>query len=175
MKSGTMFYDVVLNGEEHKVELRRTGDVTGPNGTKYEVILDGASPIVVESCRPVADVLSLLVNHQSWESGLVRQKNGYDVEIMGVSHEVCLVDPRRKSLGRSELDGGGAVITKMPGKVVRLLVNEGDIVSKGMALVVVEAMKMENELKSPKDGTVASILVTAGQIVEANTTLLELE
>jgi biotin carboxyl carrier protein len=63
----------------------------------------------------------------------------------------------------------------MPGKVVRLLVNEGDSVEEGQGLVVVEAMKMENEIGAPKAGRVNSIAVEAGQAVEAGAELLVIE
>jgi biotin carboxyl carrier protein len=63
----------------------------------------------------------------------------------------------------------------MPGKVVRVLVAPGEPVSEGQALVVVEAMKMENELKSPKAGTVGEVFAKEGSAVEANAKLLTVE
>jgi biotin carboxyl carrier protein len=62
----------------------------------------------------------------------------------------------------------------MPGRIVRVLVSEGDTVTKGTPLVVVEAMKMENEIKSPRDGTVTRVAIGAGDLVESRAVLVEL-
>jgi pyruvate carboxylase subunit B len=62
----------------------------------------------------------------------------------------------------------------MPGRIVRVLVSEGDTVTTGMPLVVVEAMKMENEIKSPRDGIVTRVAIGAGDLVEARAVLVEL-
>ena len=69
----------------------------------------------------------------------------------------------------------GALVVNMPGKIVAVLVNEGDSVEAGQGLVIVEAMKMENELKAGKSGVVSSIKVTAGDTVESGALLLEIE
>ena len=63
----------------------------------------------------------------------------------------------------------------MPGRIVRLLVDEGAAVSKGEPLLVVEAMKMENEIKAPRDGMVKRFAVSAGDLVDAKAVLVELE
>ena len=63
----------------------------------------------------------------------------------------------------------------MPGRIVRILVNVGDVVDEGDPLIVVEAMKMENELKATSAGTVSKICVAEGEQVQARTTLIELE
>ena len=74
-------------------------------------------------------------------------------------------------------DGAGqnAVKTQMPGRIVRILVGVGDVVEEGDPLIVVEAMKMENELKATSAGTVSKICVAEGEQVQARTTLIELE
>jgi biotin carboxyl carrier protein len=84
--------------------------------------------------------------------------------------------------GRFGRGGGGAVaagtqqvLAPMPGKVVKVLVKPGDDVKARQGLVVVEAMKMENELRSPKDGRVAEVLVTEGASVEAGRLLVVVE
>jgi biotin carboxyl carrier protein len=82
------------------------------------------------------------------------------------------IDPRAHAL---ELAAGGAKGTlrsPMPGSVVRVLVAAGDAVTKGQVLVVVEAMKMENEFRAAEDGVVSSVGVTVGQAVEAGAVLV---
>jgi biotin carboxyl carrier protein len=86
-----------------------------------------------------------------------------------------VVDPRARSL--AAIGGGheGAVFSPMPGSIVRVLVSKGQAVHKGQILVVVEAMKMENEFRSPIDGTVAELPSLAGNTVDANALLARVE
>ncbi|HCH66476.1 MAG: hypothetical protein CL927_04425 [Deltaproteobacteria bacterium] len=111
---------------------------------------------------------------RSVEAGLVPFEDGIDVDIRGLSHELAVVDPRRKALRTGGGAAGGSIKTQMPGRVVRVLVAEGDVVAKGTPLVVVEAMKMENEIKSPRDGTISRVAINAGDLVEARAVLVEL-
>ena len=73
---------------------------------------------------------------------------------------------------RSGGTGGGVLCSPMPGKVVKVLVKEGDEVTEGMPLVVVEAMKMENELVAPRSGVVQKVYVQAGGAVEGGAQLI---
>ncbi len=89
-----------------------------------------------------------------------------------------LTSARAKVAGRAvppPKTGASAVLSPMPGKVVKVLVAVGDEVKAGQGVVVVEAMKMENELKSPKDGKVKAVAVKEGQPVEAGQSLVTLE
>jgi biotin carboxyl carrier protein len=166
-------YDIDAGGRTRRVEVRRLpADRTGP---LYEVRVDGGPPQVVSAVRPVEDVLSLLVDGACWEAGLVPREDGFEVELLGVRHEVEVHDPKRKAL---RMAGGGSagaqVVARMPGRVVRVLVGVGDAVAKGQPLLVLEAMKMENELKAPAAGTVRSVQVAVGDLVETKAVLLEL-
>lgn len=71
--------------------------------------------------------------------------------------------------------GAGALITQMPGKVVKLLKKEGDKVTKGETVLILEAMKMENEIKSGAEGTVKAVNVKEGQALEAGFLMVEIE
>jgi biotin carboxyl carrier protein len=89
-----------------------------------------------------------------------------------------LVDARSKvaaGVTRPQATGPQAVRSPMPGKVVKVLVAPGDSVKSGAPVVVVEAMKMENELRSPRDGKVREVKVQEGQAVEANQMLVTIE
>jgi biotin carboxyl carrier protein len=79
------------------------------------------------------------------------------------------------SLGHKSGVGAGAVVSPMPGRVLKVLVAEGEQVLAGAALVVVEAMKMENELSAARSGTVRRIHATPGQTVESGALLVEIE
>ena len=82
---------------------------------------------------------------------------------------------RSRRKGGLELEGAQNVLAPMPGKVVRLLVNAGDTVDAGQGLVVVEAMKMQNEIKSPKKGIVKKVGVKEGAAVNAGDLLATVE
>ena len=93
-------------------------------------------------------------------------------------YDVTLADPKhlRGARAVTEHEGGRAQVTaRMPGKVVRVLVSKGQEVEAGAGIVVVEAMKMQNELKSPKSGTVAEVRVEPGATVNAGEVLAVIE
>ncbi len=168
-------YEITVGDTVQRVQVARLGDAECGAGLRYGVRVDDGPIRVVEATRPVDDVLSLLIEDAAWEAGLVDIDDGFDVEVLGIRHQVEVIDPRRKALRMAAGATGGVVKTAMPGRVVRLLVGEGDEVEKGAPLVVVEAMKMENELRAPREGTVRRIAVSPGDLVEAGTVLVELE
>ena len=93
-----------------------------------------------------------------------------DVFVGAYRYPVTLTDPKRlraASAAGGNADGAARIVAPMPGKVVRVLVNEGDAVEAGQGLLVVEAMKMQNEICSPKSGKVERLLAKEGQAVNA--------
>jgi biotin carboxyl carrier protein len=100
------------------------------------------------------------------------------VDVGQNSYEVKVIDPKRlrsSGSGTEHGDGAAEIRTAMPGKVVRLLIEAGAEVEKGDGIVVVEAMKMQNELKAPKAGTVKEFLVEEGTSVSAGQVLAVIE
>ncbi len=168
-------YEITVGDRVRLVTVARLGPASCGEGLRYGLRIDDGPVLQVDASRPVADVLSLLIEDDVWEAGLVRTDEGFDVEVLGLRHQCEVVDPRRKALRLAEAGGAASVRTAMPGRVVRLLVQSGDAVHKGQPLVVVEAMKMENELKAPRDAVVKRMMVEAGALVEAGTVLVELE
>jgi len=151
----------------------------------YRVLVDGR-PRLVDAVRVGADSWSLIVRDESGATArsveaVVTSHPGngtLDVHIEGYSIPVHL----RSGLGRrtraavaAKGSGPQRVLAPMAGKVVRVLVNPGDKVKTRQGLVVVEAMKMENELRAAREGRVRDVLVTEGQSVEAGTALLVVE
>jgi biotin carboxyl carrier protein len=102
---------------------------------------------------------------------------GTQVSVNGRTLRVEVFDPRNlRSTGRgASKDGRQEILSPMPGKVVRLLASIGDTVEEGQGLVVVEAMKMQNEMKSPKSGKVLEVRTTADATVGAGEILLVIE
>ncbi len=119
----------------------------------------------------------LFHNNQVFDCRVTRQPKSHDrfeVSLKGHRHSVAIIDPRRlRSDENSDRhhDGLTEISSQMPGKVVRVLVEVGSKVEKGDGLVVVEAMKMQNEMKSPRDGVVVSLSVGAGDTVNAGEVL----
>jgi len=162
----------------------RTGEVTrmvavalvSESGgvSRYRLQLGDGSPVEVEVTRPGRG-MTLLVDGHSFDVGVIDDEDGFEVDVRGFPHVVGVIDPRRKALRTAGGAGAGTVKTQMPGRIVRLLVDEGAAVAKGEPLMVVEAMKMENEIKAPRDGVVKRFAVAPGDLVEAKAVLVELE
>jgi len=118
---------------------------------------------------------SLLIDGSSFDVTVHRSLTDYHVTVNGVAFEVALRDPKqlRHQTGAGEDSAGPASVTApMPGKLVKLFVAEGDSVKEGQGVAVVEAMKMQNDLKAPKSGTVEKVCVVEGQAVNAAEVLL---
>jgi len=105
-----------------------------------------------------------------------RDGNTHVITLCGATYRVDLFDPLSLMRRRAEDEVGGQGLLKalMPGRIVRVLVAKGDSVAKGAALLVLEAMKMENEIQSPVGGVVDEIFVEAGQTVEGGAELVHI-
>ena len=164
-----MLYDVTIDGKNYRLELNR---VEG----HWSVRLDGRE-LDVDAVLVRPDVLSLRIGNSGYEVKSERQANDLNLWVGSTRFAVEVRDPRSlRGRSRTADDRGPKKITaSMPGKVVRLLVREGDGVEAGAGVVVVEAMKMQNEIKSPKKGTIQKILVAEGAAVNAGDGLLIVE
>ncbi len=166
-----MAYEVTLGGASVRAEVNPL-----PDG-RYEVILDGHAS-VVDARFPEPGVMHLIRNGDAFELDLREAQGGYEVTLYGSRYLVDVIDERRKVL--RALGHGGAqaseqvLSTSMPGKVVALLVEVGEVVEQDQGIVVVEAMKMQNELKATAPGVVAEINVAEGDTVEGGARLVVL-
>ncbi|HEY8182272.1 MAG TPA: biotin/lipoyl-containing protein [Thermoanaerobaculia bacterium] len=105
-----------------------------------------------------------------------REGNMHQISLPDSTIHVEITDPLSlKRKGREdEVGGGGIIRAMMPGRIVRVSVKKGDSVQKGTSLLVLEAMKMENDIQAPADGVVEALYVEAGQTVESGTELVHL-
>ena len=123
------------------------------------------------------DVYSILIDGRSYEVKIEPAPECCYATLNGRRYVIEVRDPRRLSRTRGPLraDGRQKIASPMPGKVVRVLVQEGDEVAAGQGVVVVEAMKMQNEIRSPKAGRVVAVRVAQGAPVGGGETLAEVE
>ncbi len=126
---------------------------------------------------PGSGVVSLLLNQRSLEA-VVEQRNGnWEVLIRGELYSVKVEDERAYRLAQargslSDIDGDAMIKSPMPGIIIAVPVQEGDEVLKGDKVIILESMKMENELRAPCDGVVAVVKVEAGASVEKDQVLV---
>jgi biotin carboxyl carrier protein len=170
-----MTYQVDINGRTRTVTVER-----GASG--YVVVVDGRQHGL--DVTPVNGAISLIFDDgRSYEVSIGEHPRGSGNLTVHVNGRVvaAAVDASRGSWSRRGQDGSSAgqgphhVTAPMPGKVVRVLVKPGDQVAPRQGVVVVEAMKMENELRSPKAGVVSEVKVTEGASVEAGAILVVIE
>ncbi|HET6974724.1 MAG TPA: biotin/lipoyl-containing protein [Pyrinomonadaceae bacterium] len=124
------------------------------------------------------DSYLFFLNTNVHECRVNASKTSFEVSIHGRSYSIAIVDPKRLRSGQNSdrhHHGVAEILAPMPGKVVRVHTEAGATVEKGAGVVVVEAMKMQNEMKSPRDGTVVSINVKPGDTVNAGDVLAIVE
>ena len=159
-----------IGGRERRVEL--PADALRVGGA-VECVVDGRA-LVVDFCVAQPGVMSLLVDGRQYRCVL----DGDAVIVGGRRYEFGVTDPRslkgRKGAGAGT-DGPRAVNAPMPGRVVRVLVEVGDEVEAQQGVVVIEAMKMQNELKSPKAGRVVRVVAVVGETVGSGDVLVVVE
>jgi biotin carboxyl carrier protein len=164
-----MLYDVTIDGKNYRLDLNRADG-------RWTCRLDGRD-LEVDAMLARPDVLSLRIGNMAYEVKSERVAGDSQLWVGSTRFAADVRDPRSlRGRSRAGDDLGPRKITApMPGKVVRLLVREGDGVEPGAGVAVVEAMKMQNEIKSPKKGTVQKILVNEGATVNAGDVLAIVE
>jgi biotin carboxyl carrier protein len=151
-----------LNGAQRSVEVNREGQ-------RLHFAIDGRA-LGADAIEVASGVYSILMDGAAFEARVENAPTGLGVTIGPSEFLVALRDPRKWSPSRGgalETEGRQRVIAPMPGRVVRILVKTGERVEAGQGVAVVEAMKMQNEVRSPKSGTVERLLVSENQAVSA--------
>lgn len=117
---------------------------------------------------------SVLVGTRSFDVVVTGESGEYTAAVNGRVHQIGISDPRDRAHGASQAGANGPaqVRSLMPGKIVKVLVQEGESVEAGQALLIVEAMKMQNDLKSPRAGSVQELRAVEGSTVGAGETLV---
>jgi biotin carboxyl carrier protein len=165
----TMKYEIVINGAQRRVEFTPRTDETSRVAFTVDGRLVEADAIRVSRCA-----YSILIGGRSLEVTAEEISGGLLLRTNGREFQVEVIDPRSWRRGRGagiELEGRQQLVAPMPGKIVRVLVATGEQVTAGQGLLVIEAMKMQNEIRSPKSGTVEK-LAREGQTVNAGEVLV---
>ncbi|MBN2565128.1 MAG: hypothetical protein JXB46_05410 [Candidatus Eisenbacteria bacterium] len=164
-----MEFEFTLNGEKRRVK-------TDARSPRTEVTIDGTT-YDVDWTRVRDGVVSLMVGGRSHTVQVARRDGGVVVQVEGrqFSFDTGSGDDDSAVSAGASASGGGKIKAPMPGNVVKVMVAEGDDVSVGTSLVVVEAMKMENEVRSPIDGVVTKVNVKAGDSVGTTEPMMVIE
>jgi len=167
-----MQYEVEIGGRLRQVTVVRTGDA-------FAVTLDGRTR-QVDVARIDEYTLSLVVDGVWLHDVTVSpEPTGGLIALVGATPVAVTLNDRRRARRGEDSGASGSgpqrLLAPMPGKVVRILVNLGDAVRARQPLVVVEAMKMENELRAGREGTVAEIHIREGSSVDAGALLIVIQ
>jgi biotin carboxyl carrier protein len=162
-----MKFEVRIGKHTRVVELEREDG-------RWRIALDG-QPVEADAVEIAPNTFSILLRGQSHEIRVTPLPDGTLTLQTGPEEFTAeVIDPRAWSGRRHtavEAEGRQQIVAPMPGKVVRLLVKAGDAVEAGQGLLVMEAMKMQNEIRSPKSGVVERLLAAEGQAVNAGEVL----
>ncbi len=164
-----MIYEVSIDDRSYRLELERADG-------GWLCRLDGRE-IEVDAVLARPDVLSLRIGNKAHEVKCERVGGETHLWVGSARFAAIVRDPRSlRGRARAANDDGPRQLTApMPGKIVRVLVAQGAVVDSGAGVLVIEAMKMQNEIKSPKKGTVQKILVGTGAAVNAGDVLAIVE
>ncbi len=163
-----MSYIVKVDGKEFKVDLQQ-------DGTEYKVFLDGKE-VKVTVAREDGSQLMLIVENRPFnvdmesDGRIFVNDEEYSIEVVDEQIQ-RLIKASPEKFHKKEL----SLIAPMPGLIIEVGVKEGDSVETGHGLLVVEAMKMQNEMKAPRGGIVKKVCVQKGQTVNSGETLIIME
>jgi biotin carboxyl carrier protein len=165
-----MKLNIEYKGAELPLELSRDGE-------QWKFRLDSAEERGARVREAEPSVYSVLLDGRSYDARVEESESGLVVVIDGHRFEIGVRDPRRLSRKQRGVgqEGRQNVTAPMPGKVVRVLVSPGDEVTAGQGLLVVEAMKMQNELKALRPGRVGTVSAREGATVSAGEVLATIE
>lgn len=164
-----MTYDIAIDGKNYRLDLNQAEG-------RWSCRLEGRE-IEVDAVLARPDVLSLRIGNKAYEVKCERVGSDLHLWVGSARFAVEVRDPRslRARVRAVDEHGPRKLIAPMPGKVLRILVSPGTEVEAGAGVLVVEAMKMQNEVKSPKKGTIQKILVAEGAAVNAGDVLAIVE
>ena len=164
-----MKYISIVGDNEYVIEIDHEGQIRvddQPLSVNFQQLTEGG-------------IISLLIDNRSLEAIVEERNDRWEVLIRGELYSVSVQDERAyrlaKARGLSNVVTGEALVkSPMPGLIIAVSVKEGQVVATGDQVIILESMKMENELRSPRNGVVKRVHVEAGATVEKNQVLLSI-
>jgi biotin carboxyl carrier protein len=162
-----MKYEIEIGSEKHIAHVEQTDK-------GYEVRINDGDVRTIGCTQRTQKAIHLLYGARSIDVRQAFHDGEQEIHWEGRRIVGTVVDPRKKVLQLVGAAGGDVVVSQMPGRVLSISVSVGDTISKGDVVATVEAMKMENPLKAPRDGVVSEICTKEGALLEAKGTILRL-
>lgn len=167
----------VAEGEE--AAQPRAYEVETLEDGRYRLVTPDGRELVVDAYAPEDGRLQMIVEGQSYDATVRQQDAVQAVQVRGEFHEVEVLNERQRRMRAAGVGSRGAdgpdLVSPMAGKVVSVACAEGDEVAEGDCIIIVEAMKMENDLKAHVGGNIAKIHVAEGDAVEVGDVLISIE
>jgi len=162
-------------GKKHQLKIERTAQVT--RETEIHVGRR-AFKVQIKDVNPDGTIRTVSINNKIYPVSITKRADGFPSQVIlnGMPHDVNIekVESTRYKPQPPDRQVSGKVESALPGQIAAILVNQGDRVRKGQPLLILESMKMENEILAPKNGIVSKILVKNRQVVMKSHLLLEI-
>lgn len=174
LESTKMKTEININGRTAEVELLHR------EGQQVKVNVDGET-YELDLANVGEGIYSALLNAKSYNIEMVNtsSKRHYTVNTFYHSYDIEVIDQQARYIknraGAAQHSSGDTIVSPMPGKVVKILVKEGDEVEAGQTVMTISAMKMESEFKAPRDAKVKKIHVAEGDVVDGSQVMMVFE
>jgi len=165
-----MIFDVQIDGVPARLEVHRDGDL-------HRFRLDDQDEHQAQLAEVEPGVFSVLLDGRSYEARAEYGDECAWITVRGRRFRIAITDPRRWTQSSAALHGHDreTIVASMPGKIVRILVQPGETVAAGQGVIVIEAMKMQNEMKAHRAGRLTAVPVHEGETVAAGAILATIE
>lgn len=166
-----MQFDILVGNDQHTVDIEKTE-------AGYKIVLDNDETINADAVSLKEDLLSIIIESKSYLVNINNESRNYTVDLNGETFNLEVFEEgsaRRLKRDKAGFQGKQIIKAPMPGKVIKILVKEGDEVEGGTGLIIIEAMKMENELKASAKGIVKEINAEEGKTVNAGDSIIVIE
>ncbi len=166
----------ITNGDE---EDARCFEVETLEDGRYKIVTPDGQEVVIDAYAPESGRLQMIADGASFDVDVRATESEHTVQLRGETHKLNVLNERQKRMRVAGVGARGAggpdLVSPMAGKVVALQCGEGDAVEEGECVIIVEAMKMENDLKAHISGSITTIHVAEGDAVEIGDVLVSIE
>ena len=174
-----MLFIAKADNKQYQIEVQESATEWQVSLTEVKTEKTETHRLSKKDYQQFGEVISFIFNHRSYLIDIVSHGDDYTVFTKGSHKTIQLLTEERilynELAGADSNEGGTTIKSGMPGKIVEIRVQSGNFVKEGDLLLVIEAMKMENEIRAGNDGKIKNIYIKEGQNVETGTTLLSIE